>query len=810
MSPIPIHPAVIVAGDISLSQTLQRIRDEKNSRVVVELGELEYGLVSESDLIYQLAISDKRFEPARIDSIVNRVSVVAGPADREADLLDQMIRCDAAIVPFVDGDRIAGVVLRDDLLQSTGRLLPYRWLQAPAEHFLARPVATVEAHTPLDMAIQQMKESKRGALVVVDRHRKPIGMVTERDFVSYVLASTKPLDQIVIEELMASGLPFVYQTDPLAVVLPKLLSVPYRHIAVVDREDRTVGLIGIDDVSRYREEELERVVAERVSELSRSRDQIEIEKRRLQNLLEIAQTFTLTMSALEALDETTKKIQGIVDGVSRCSIMLVGDTADTLHIVACLTESGRPDENFKIALDRYPEVKLALAERRSITIREIGTSELYLAIVSRLPAEVVRQSVVVEPLIFDDRMMGVLFVRADKNGKGFSKEERNFLLASASSISTFLQLKEYRDAELESHLVQWKEYYERIIEDMSSAVAVLDDDDKVQFVNRALTTLTGLTRWELLGKSIHAIELFRESGTFDWIGSIFRHDASSKSTISFRQGSATRWLDIAGANFHDPTSGRIGKMLVIDDVTQRHELEQKIAMAQRYAEIGRITRQLGHEIRNPLHAIGGIGQLMQSGPMAPDQINKFGEVLQDEVDRLNQLLEGLSDYSRADVLELDKVDLNKDVLQKVSRLIELDAKAIGHQIVSDFEENLPPVWADGFKLEQVFLNLAKNGVQAMSTRGRLLLSSRRIGQDLVEIVVADEGHGIDPAIADQIFDLLFTTKGSQGSGIGLALVKRYIEAHRGTIDFTSEVGRGTRFVITLPVGRDGEFESREA
>jgi two-component system, NtrC family, nitrogen regulation sensor histidine kinase GlnL len=187
-------------------------------------------------------------------------------------------------------------------------------------------------------------------------------------------------------------------------------------------------------------------------------------------------------------------------------------------------------------------------------------------------------------------------------------------------------------------------------------------------------------------------------------------------------------------------------------------------------------------------------------------------VLLKEVDRVNRIIEMLLDISRPVTLRLVPLNLHQ-LLERVALLSEEAAGQHGVQIVRRYDPSLPPILADEDRILQVFHNLVRNAVEAMTAGGRLTLVTRLsmnplfakvdLGQgqrSMAEIQVLDEGPGIPEAARARLFTPFFTTK-DKGLGLGLALCHRIIEEHRGAIQIASEPGRGTAVSCFLPIAR---------
>jgi two-component system nitrogen regulation sensor histidine kinase GlnL len=228
--------------------------------------------------------------------------------------------------------------------------------------------------------------------------------------------------------------------------------------------------------------------------------------------------------------------------------------------------------------------------------------------------------------------------------------------------------------------------------------------------------------------------------------------------------------------------------------------------------VGQMAVGLAHEIRNPLGAIRGAVQLMAREMGEDTRLGEYTAVLLKEVDRVNRIIEMLLDISRPVTLRLVPLNLHQ-LLERVALLSEEMAAQHGVQIVRRYDPSLPAIRADEDRILQVFHNLVRNAIEAMTAGGRLTLVTRLsmnplfakvdVGQgqrSMAEIQVLDEGQGIPEASRARLFTPFFTTK-DKGLGLGLALCHRIIEEHHGAIQIASEPGRGTAVSCFLPIAR---------
>ena len=235
--------------------------------------------------------------------------------------------------------------------------------------------------------------------------------------------------------------------------------------------------------------------------------------------------------------------------------------------------------------------------------------------------------------------------------------------------------------------------------------------------------------------------------------------------------------------------------VVLSNIRDFKVLEQ----AHRLAALGRMAAGLAHEIRNPLAGVKGAAQYLE-GDNLPDESKEMLQVIIDEVDRLDIVVSQFLDYARPFELRRSSAHVNAIVVHALT-VVRAQGVHPDVKIIEDFSGELPLISMDQTRLTQVLLNLLQNGLQAMPEGGVLTVRTRvRTLQGLsqLEIVVEDTGSGIAWDDLEHLFIPFFTTK-AQGTGLGLPICERIIEAHGGEIDVHSQEGQGATFLVRLPL-----------
>ncbi len=228
--------------------------------------------------------------------------------------------------------------------------------------------------------------------------------------------------------------------------------------------------------------------------------------------------------------------------------------------------------------------------------------------------------------------------------------------------------------------------------------------------------------------------------------------------------------------------------------------------AEKLAAVGELTAMVAHEIRNPLATIGGFTRSMLRNPEQVERILRNSQIILEEVERLEHILSRLLDFARAPSsgMVLDRIE---PLIEYACQVTESMAEQADVDVRVNVEQDLPEVFLDHDQFQQVMVNLIRNAVEAMSDGGVLEIGARR-SEESVELYVSDTGAGISEEHVDEIFDLFYTTKPS-GTGLGLALSQRIVERHGAELKVSSEKGKGTTFVIALPIPTEGNKTARD-
>jgi PAS domain S-box-containing protein len=252
-----------------------------------------------------------------------------------------------------------------------------------------------------------------------------------------------------------------------------------------------------------------------------------------------------------------------------------------------------------------------------------------------------------------------------------------------------------------------------------------------------------------------------------------------------------------------PVEGTDRYVLVQRDVTEFKNLEKKFYESEKLAAIGQLSAGIAHEVRNPLSSIKMSLQILEKRMQPEGNDLKRFRIAQREVEHLEELVNDVLIYAKPAVPKREPSDIRK-IIDNALALVERLLTDRNIHVQTDFDDALPLMNVDAVMLEQAFLNIYRNAVDAMEMDGSLRTTARRTGNDSakLQITVEDNGCGIEASDLPHIFNPFFTTK-KYGTGLGMTQVKKIIDLHRGSIEVRSKEAAGTRVMVTFPIHQEG-------
>jgi len=336
----------------------------------------------------------------------------------------------------------------------------------------------------------------------------------------------------------------------------------------------------------------------------------------------------------------------------------------------------------------------------------------------------------------------------------------------------------------------------------------------VEWVAGAFTRITGYTpeEAEAAGGGITIVHPDDLPVAFRRIQILASGQADTSEFRIIAKNGDVRWVRETGRPVWDEAQGKLRIFGAAQDVTERKQAEAEARQHQaelahllRVGTIGEMAAGLAHEINQPLSAIvsyakGCARRMRANGEPSPELLDAMEQIAAQAI-RADQIVRRLRSFVRKQEPKRERVDLN-DLVRDVARLAVSETRQRRTTMRLDLAPELPPIQADGIQIEQVILNLIRNGLEAMHQPhvedAVLSIRTALNGEDTVEVAVSDSGEGLAPEHADKMFSPFFTTK-PHGLGMGLSISRSIIEAHGGRLWATPNPERGATFRFTVPV-----------
>lgn len=363
---------------------------------------------------------------------------------------------------------------------------------------------------------------------------------------------------------------------------------------------------------------------------------------------------------------------------------------------------------------------------------------------------------------------------------------------------------------LERELRRHNAFFQNLIDSSVDGIIASDMKGRIVLFNSGAQTLLGYDEEDI--KTLHVTQLYNgglayelvkrmRSDGFGGKGKLLRHELIVKHKnghnipVSFSGGIIyDREQEIA-------TFGLFTDLRAMQKIEENLEQTHKMLMhSEKMAGLGRLAAGVAHEINNPMSGIMLYANLVQEElgdghPLQPDL-----QTIIHEAERCKVIVADLLEFSHQNTYEMEHVNLN-DVILKTLTILQHQPLFHNIVIVRQLDPELPPIFGNATRLNQVIMNVVVNGAQAMEGKGRLQITSRtRSNKDINEILIEDTGPGIEEHLIEKIFEPFFTTKETgEGTGLGLSVSYAIVKEHKGSIRVSSTSKDGTTFTLKFPV-----------
>jgi two-component system, NtrC family, sensor kinase len=404
------------------------------------------------------------------------------------------------------------------------------------------------------------------------------------------------------------------------------------------------------------------------------------------------------------------------------------------------------------------------------------------------------------------RTVAVIGLGRTDHGDFLSSEDMELLESLAGYIGIAIQ-----NAQLYSRLEQkiseferLKEFHENIVESIHIGIFAVDLEDRIESWNAEMEEMYAKPRVEVLRQPISEVFPADFVARFNNI----RDEHGTHTLYKFRLQLPTgeiRIANIAIAPLVTRDFVAVGRIILVDDITDRMQLEEQLTQAEKLSSIGLLAAGVAHEVNTPLAVISSYTQMLTKHMRENERVAPVLEKITQQTFRASEIVNGLLNFSRTTGAEFTNIDLNQ-IVQDSLTLLEHQMKTAQIRVETDFDPALKKIHGNQGKLQQVILNLLLNAKDAMLGTPNPTLKVMTLESDgRVILRVRDTGTGIERDHLHRIYDPFFTTKtkpqegGRKGTGLGLAVSYGIIQEHAGKIHVESEPGKGTMFELEFPI-----------
>jgi PAS domain S-box-containing protein len=407
------------------------------------------------------------------------------------------------------------------------------------------------------------------------------------------------------------------------------------------------------------------------------------------------------------------------------------------------------------------------------------------------------------PCTSNEATIAVIALGRRAHGEPLSSEDMTLLGAVAAQAATALENARLYDqlSGKANEIERLRQFSDSVVESLTDGLIVVDLDDRVRRWNRSIEAVSGVDRVEALGRRLDT--LFSRPFLEALQGA--RRESPAGATL-FRvpldaeraAGKRERLVNVAVSPFYTDEQVQAGWIIVLEDITERANLEEQLRLSEKMAAIGLLAAGVAHEVNTPLTGISSFTQMLLDTADPEDPKTQLLEKIERQTFRAAKIVNSLLNLARPSGGETGPVDLNTTIGDVVA-LLEHQFRMSHIQVRRDLWPAPIVVRGVEYKLQQVFLNLLLNARDALPKGGWISVRSAIEGRDAV-IELADTGVGIPSEHIARIYDPFFTTKSEgRGTGLGLSVTYGIVQEHGGTLTCESQVDQGTRFRLVLPV-----------
>jgi two-component system, NtrC family, sensor kinase len=409
------------------------------------------------------------------------------------------------------------------------------------------------------------------------------------------------------------------------------------------------------------------------------------------------------------------------------------------------------------------------------------------------------------PCIVQQRTIAFLGFGKTTEGDFLSSEDVELIETLAGYIGIAIQnARLYTSLELKvAEYERLKDFNENIVESINVGVLAVDLEDRIESWNSQMEVMYATPRAEALSRSLSKVfppafaEEFYRTRQTPGIHNLYKFRLDTPS-------GETRTVNVAIAPLVTKRFNVIGRLIIVDDITSRIEMESQLAQADKLSSIGLLAAGVAHEVNTPLAVISSYAQMLSKQLQGDPTKAGLLEKITRSTFRASEIVNNLLNFSRTSGTEFTEVDVNRIITDTLA-LLEHQFKISRIKVEDDLAPHLPVIHGNSGRLQQVFLNLFLNAKDAMPGGGMLRVATAN--GNGISVSVSDTGSGIAQEHIARIYDPFFTTKTNprngqnRGTGLGLSVTYGIIQEHAGKIRVESRPGEGTTFYLDFPLTR---------
>lgn len=348
----------------------------------------------------------------------------------------------------------------------------------------------------------------------------------------------------------------------------------------------------------------------------------------------------------------------------------------------------------------------------------------------------------------------------------------------------------------EIELSSTEAYLKMFFEQAEDAIAVFDLDDKVITVNPAFERLYGWSKEECIGTSLPLVPPEYIEAAQERLGRILKGEKLKLVETQDMKKDGTYFdAQISLSPIYNHHGEMIAVSCISRDISYIKETEQLLMQSEKLKLAGEIAAGVAHEIRNPMTVISGFIQMMNADENSP--YRQYTEIIYSKIKRIELIVDEFLVLSKPQVTHIELINIT-NILYEIEQFFSLECQKrnINFKIINNADVTIN---GNINRIKQVFINLIKNAIEAIGENGNILLEIYRQGENIY-ILLKDDGIGIPEKVLNRIFEPFYTTK-SKGTGLGMMIINKIIQEHKGSIKVTSKENIGTEISLKLPIAK---------